>query len=101
MTRNMRNIVLISLLFAGLAPAAPASAAKHGHKNHGMPRKAASGALAPVASGGEPGAPDARNHADVALAAGASPDFDYFYLVRQWPATFCNDHSCTHSPPKQ
>lgn len=34
-------------------------------------------------------------------AAGGNPDFDYFYLVRQWPATFCNDHSCTHSPPKR
>ncbi|WIA09049.1 hypothetical protein OEZ85_008463 [Tetradesmus obliquus] len=28
-------------------------------------------------------------------------DFDYFYLVRQWPATFCNDHFCTHRPPKK
>eukprot|EP00882_Tetradesmus_deserticola_P005671 GHRQ01005971.1.p1 GENE.GHRQ01005971.1~~GHRQ01005971.1.p1 ORF type:complete len:293 (+),score=53.38 GHRQ01005971.1:302-1180(+) len=28
-------------------------------------------------------------------------DFDYFYLVRQWPATFCNDHYCTHRPPKK
>ncbi|KAF8072919.1 hypothetical protein HT031_000579 [Scenedesmus sp. PABB004] len=26
-------------------------------------------------------------------------DFDYFYLVRQWPATFCNEHTCTHRPP--
>lgn len=20
---------------------------------------------------------------------------------RQWPATFCNDHTCTHKPPKR
>lgn len=33
--------------------------------------------------------------------SGGGQSFDYFYLVRQWPATFCNDHSCTHSPPKQ
>ena len=31
--------------------------------------------------------------ASVALGSappGAPPAFDYFYLVRQWPATFCN-----------
>lgn len=28
-------------------------------------------------------------------------DFDFFFLVRQWPATFCNDHQCTHRPPQK
>lgn len=28
-------------------------------------------------------------------------DFDYFYLVRQWPASFCNEHACTHRPPRR
>jgi hypothetical protein len=40
----------------------------------------------------------------LAIAAGpaaAQDSFDYFYLVRQWPATYCNDHSCTHSPPRE
>jgi ribonuclease I len=36
-----------------------------------------------------------------AARAGDPHAFDYFYLVRQWPATFCNDHSCTHAPPKR
>ena len=34
-------------------------------------------------------------------SADAPPSFDYFYLVRQWPATFCNDHNCRHSPPRE
>jgi hypothetical protein len=25
----------------------------------------------------------------------------FFFMCRQWPATFCNDHACTHRPPKK
>jgi ribonuclease T2 len=35
-----------------------------------------------------------------ALLTDRRADFDYFYLVRQWPATFCNEHFCSHRPPK-
>eukprot|EP00878_Enallax_costatus_P000557 GHUV01000654.1.p1 GENE.GHUV01000654.1~~GHUV01000654.1.p1 ORF type:complete len:256 (+),score=36.69 GHUV01000654.1:77-844(+) len=30
----------------------------------------------------------------------SEPRWSYFYLVRQWPASFCNDRKCTTRPPK-
>lgn len=33
------------------------------------------------------------------ITAVSATDFDYFYLVRQWPATFCREHTCRYMEP--
>ena len=87
--------ILLAVL-AACASAAIAVANEQSSETYGLPRKASAGAQTPLSvgeahmrqAGSEPG-------------AAASAAFDYFYLVRQWPATFCNDHSCSHSPPRK